>query len=82
MIGLFSRSAAFLLSGETAVVYFIAHLPNGFYPISNGGEAAVLFSWTFLYIFFAGPGPISVDALWRRVRGTLGPRPAATPVSA
>jgi putative oxidoreductase len=67
VVGLFSRSAALLLSGETAVVYFIAHAPMNFFPVLNGGEVAILFSWTFLYIFFAGPGPISLDWLWRRL---------------
>jgi putative oxidoreductase len=70
VVGLFSRPAAFILSGETAVIYFIAHAPSGLFPIANGGEAAVLFSWTFLYIVFAGPGSLSLDRLFARRLGT------------
>jgi putative oxidoreductase len=65
IIGLFSRVAAFLLSGLMAVGYFVAHAPRGFYPILNGGELAILYSFTFLYLAAAGPGPWSVDA-WRK----------------
>jgi putative oxidoreductase len=63
LIGLFTRSAAFILSGELAFAYFIGHAPKGFYPLTNGGEAAVLFCFVFLYIACAGGGPISVDAM-------------------
>lgn len=62
LIGLFSRWAAFILSGELAFAYFIGHAPKGFYPLLNGGEAAVLFCFVFLYLAAAGPGPWSVDA--------------------
>jgi putative oxidoreductase len=61
-IGLFSRPVAFLLSGEMAVAYFMAHAPKAFLPLLNGGDAAVLYCFVFLYIFVAGPGPWSVDA--------------------
>ncbi|MFD1701518.1 DoxX family protein [Methylopila henanensis] len=61
-IGLFTRPVAFILSGMMAVAYFIAHAGSSFYPIVNKGELAILFSFVFLYIFFAGPGPWSVDA--------------------
>ena len=61
-IGLFTRPAAFLASGFTAVAYFMAHWPRGFFPILNGGELAVLYSFVFLYLTLAGAGPISVDA--------------------
>lgn len=63
VIGLFSRLAAFILSGMTAVAYFYAHAPQGFYPILNRGELAALYSFVFLYLASAGPGPWSVDAL-------------------
>ncbi len=46
-----------------AVAYFIAHLPQSFFPSLNGGDAAILFRFVFLYLVFAGPGPWSVDAL-------------------
>ena len=62
-IGLFTRLAAFILSGELAFAYFLGHAHRGFYPLTNGGEAAVLFCFVFLYIAFAGGGPWSVDAL-------------------
>jgi putative oxidoreductase len=62
-IGLFTRPVAFVLSGFTAVAYFMAHAPKGFYPILNGGELAVLYCFVFLYFVFAGAGPWSLDAL-------------------
>jgi putative oxidoreductase len=62
VIGLFTRPVAFICSGFTAVAYFMSHAPRGFYPILNGGELAALYSFVFLYLFFAGPGPVSVDA--------------------
>jgi putative oxidoreductase len=67
-VGLFSRAVAFLLSGEMAAAYFMAHAPQGFYPTMNMGEAAVLYCFVFFYIFFAGPGPWSLDALAFRNR--------------
>lgn len=63
VIGLFSRLSAFILSGLTAAAYFIAHMPQGFYPLLNGGELAALYSFAFLYLAAAGPGPWSVDAM-------------------
>lgn len=62
LIGLFSRPVAFLLAGEMAVGYFLVHAPKSFFPALNGGDAAILFCFVFLYFFFAGPGPWSVDA--------------------
>jgi putative oxidoreductase len=62
-IGLFTRPAAFILSGFTAVAYFMAHASKGFYPVLNGGELAALYCFVFLYFVFAGAGPWSVDAL-------------------
>jgi putative oxidoreductase len=63
VVGLFTRSAAFILSGMCAVAYFIAHAPKGFYPSLNGGELAVLYCFVFLYIAAAGAGPWSLDVL-------------------
>jgi putative oxidoreductase len=65
MIGLFTRQAAFVLSGEMAFAYFIAHAPHAFLPLLNHGESAVLYCFLFLYLAFAGPGPWGVDALRR-----------------
>jgi putative oxidoreductase len=65
-IGFLTRPVAFLLSGEMAIGYFYAHAPRGFFPILNGGEAAILYCFVFLYLFFAGPGPWSIDAMMKR----------------
>lgn len=62
VIGLFSRLTAFILSGEMALAYFMAHAPQNFHPILNKGELAIMFCFVFLYIAAAGPGPWSVDA--------------------
>ena len=62
-IGLFSRPAAFLASGMTAVAYFMVHFPRGFFPILNGGELAIVYCFLFLYLAAAGPGPWSLDAM-------------------
>lgn len=62
IIGLFTRPVAFICSGFTAAAYFMAHAPQGFFPVLNGGELAVLYCFVFLYFVFAGPGPWSVDA--------------------
>ena len=61
-IGLFTRLTAFILAGEMAVAYFIGHMPNGFFPIVNHGEAAIMFCFIFLFLAAAGAGPYSVDA--------------------
>ncbi|WP_241233559.1 DoxX family protein [Altericroceibacterium xinjiangense] len=65
VLGLFTRPAAFVASGTMAAAYFIAHAPQGFFPVNNGGDAAVLYCFVFLYLVFAGPGPLSLDAAWR-----------------
>ncbi|HUQ46112.1 MAG TPA: DoxX family protein [Gemmatimonadaceae bacterium] len=62
LAGLFSRSIAFILSGEMAVAYFIGHAPQGFWPVLNGGVDAVLYCFIWLYVSAAGPGPWSIDA--------------------
>ncbi|MGQ0485284.1 MAG: DoxX family protein [Hyphomicrobiales bacterium] len=62
IIGLFTRIAAFVLSGFMAVAYFMVHAPQGFYPINNGGELAIMYCFVFLYLAAAGPGPWSLDA--------------------
>lgn len=66
VIGLFSRPVAFLISGEMAIAYFAAHMPRSPFPILNGGDLAVMFCFVFLYLFFAGPGPISVDGMMKK----------------
>jgi len=66
LAGLFSRPLALIMSGEMAFAYFLSHAPHGFFPILNRGDGAILYCFVFLFIAFAGPGPISLDALWRR----------------
>ena len=65
--GLFTRPVAFILAGEMAVAYFIAHLPQGFWPIMNRGELAMFYCFTWLFFFANGPGRYSLDA-WRAGR--------------
>lgn len=66
LIGLLTRPVAFILSGQMAVAYFIAHSPQAFWPLLNNGELAALFSFIFLYLFVAGGGAWSVDNLLKR----------------
>ena len=65
VLGLFSRPTAFILSGFTAVAYWMVHAPQSPYPINNGGELAALYCFVFLYLFFAGPGPVALDSMMR-----------------
>ena len=67
LIGLFTRPAAFILSGEMAVAYWMFHAPRSTFPSANQGEAAILFCFIFLLIAAAGPGPWSVDESRRKV---------------
>jgi len=62
VLGLFTRPAAFIASGTMAVAYWYAHFPQDFFPVNNGGDAAILYCFVFLYLFFAGPGAWSLDA--------------------
>jgi putative oxidoreductase len=68
VLGLFTRPVAFILSGEMAVAYWLAHAPRDFFPVNNGGDAAILYCFVFLYLFAAGGGPWSLDA-WLRGQG-------------
>ena len=65
LIGLFTRPVAFILSGFMAVAYFLAHASQGFYPLLNQGELAVLYCFIFLYLSVAGGGAWSLDAARR-----------------
>ncbi|WP_299556890.1 DoxX family protein [uncultured Mycolicibacterium sp.] len=67
-VGLFTRAAAFVAAGQMAVAYFWMHLPNGFWPIANKGEPAVLFCFFFLALVVLGAGAWSVDAVLARRR--------------
>ncbi|HKS18633.1 MAG TPA: DoxX family protein [Bradyrhizobium sp.] len=63
ILGLFTRPAAFILSGEMAAAYFIEHLPHSFFPVQSEGDLAVALCFTFLYFSFVGGGPWSLDAM-------------------
>jgi putative oxidoreductase len=65
LLGLFTRVAAFIMSGEMAFAYFMSYAPRGFFPILNGGELAVLYCFLFLYFAVAGGGAWSIDQLRR-----------------
>ncbi|HEX6279078.1 MAG TPA: DoxX family protein [Pyrinomonadaceae bacterium] len=66
LVGLFTRPAAFLMSGLMAAAYFMAHAPGGFLPLVNGGELAAIYSFLYLYLTFAGGGVWSLDSLIKR----------------
>jgi putative oxidoreductase len=65
LIGLFTRPVAFILAGEMAFAYFMAHAPRSFFPVLNGGDAAILYCFIFLYLAVAGGGAWSIDAARR-----------------
>jgi putative oxidoreductase len=65
ILGLFTRAAAFIAAGEMAVAYWMFHAPQNLYPAANGGDAAILFCFVFLYIVAAGPGAFSLEGLFR-----------------
>jgi putative oxidoreductase len=75
LFGLFTRTVAFVLSGEMAVAYWMFHAPRNIYPVLNGGDAAILYCFVFLLLVFAGPGAWSVDG----ARGTRDERPPTPP---
>ena len=67
LVGLFTRPVAFILAGEMAVGYFRTHFPQGWWPLTNGGEEAVFYCFLYLYLVTAGGGPWSLDALlWKK----------------
>ena len=66
ILGLLTRPVAFIISGEMAFAYFMAHEPKSFYPLLNGGTLAIMFCFTCLYLSTAGAGPWSVDAAMKR----------------
>ncbi|HET7232511.1 MAG TPA: DoxX family protein [Longimicrobium sp.] len=77
-LGLATRVAAFILSGEMAFAYFLVHAPNGFWPVVNRGELAALYCFVFLYLSARGSGRYSLDAVLARRRGTPPERRAAS----
>jgi putative oxidoreductase len=73
LVGLFTRPVAFLLAGEMAVAYWMFHAPRSFFPVLNGGDAAILYCFVFLLLVFTGPGAWSIDGARA---GAASPRPA------
>ncbi len=71
LAGLFTRPVAFILAGEMAVAYFLGHAGRGFWPTLNGGEPAVFYCFTYLYLSAAGAGSLSLDAVLARRRSTV-----------
>src|ERR1700704_4044494 len=65
-VGLFPRPVAFILAGDVAVAYFMAHAPRGFFPLLNGGELAIVYCFAFLCFWLAGGGEWSLDRLFAR----------------
>jgi putative oxidoreductase len=61
LVGQWTRIAAFICSGQMAVAYWMAHAPQSVFPVLNGGDAAILFCFVFLYLVFAGPGALSLE---------------------
>lgn len=69
VLGILTRPIAFIVAGELAVIYWWMHVPRGgFWPVQNGGEAAILWCFTFLYLVFAGPGAFAIDNLLSKRR--------------
>jgi putative oxidoreductase len=71
LLGAFTRPVAFVLAGEMAFAYFMSHAPRGFFPVNNGGDAAILYCFVFLYFAVAGSGAFAIDWL-RAGRSSLG----------
>src|SRR3954454_18352029 len=78
VLGLFTRPVAFILAGDMAVAYFMSHAPRSFFPTLNGGDAAILYCFVFLYFVAAGPGAWAADIALRREAepGPVSPRDA------
>ena len=71
LLGLFTRPVAFVLSGLAAFAYWMGHAPRDLFPVNNGGDAAILFCFVFLYLVFAGPGPLSLDETLKSRRSAV-----------
>ena len=76
ILGLFTRAAAFVASGQMAIAYWMFHAPQNLHPAANGGDAAILFCFIFLYIVAAGPGAFSLEGALRS--STSGAAPLAS----
>ncbi|MGP4089869.1 DoxX family protein [Streptomyces sp. KR55] len=80
MVGMGTRSAAFLSSGAMAYAYFTVHQKDGLFPLQNGGESPALYCWAFLLLVFTGPGALSVSGLLRARRPADAPQPSPSSV--
>ncbi|GAA2872414.1 DoxX family protein [Streptosporangium fragile] len=78
ILGLATRIAALVCSGEMAYAYFVVHQPRALWPLENGGELAALYSWSFLLIAVTGPGAWAIDTWLGRTRGRTPTAPAGT----
>jgi putative oxidoreductase len=67
-VGFLTRPVAFILCGDMAVAYFLAHAPKNFFPVLNGGDTAILYCFVFLYFAVAGDGGWSIDGMRRRAK--------------
>jgi putative oxidoreductase len=79
VLGLFTRPVAFILAGEMAWAYFMAHAPESFWPIINSGELAALYAFLFLYVAARGGGAFSLDGVLRLRKGKTAPKSVAGP---
>ncbi|MEW2555823.1 DoxX family protein [Streptomyces zhihengii] len=82
MLGLGTRSAAFLASGSMAYAYFVVHQPESLFPLTNGGEASAMFCWAFLLLVFTGPGAFALDGLLAARTADAAARTERAPVTA
>lgn len=73
LLGIGTRVAAVICSGEMAYAYFVSHQSKALWPIENGGELAAIYSWTFLLIAFFGPGTWTLSRLWNKRKQTAEP---------
>jgi len=81
VLGLFTRPVAFILAGEMAWAYFMAHAPEGFWPIMNSGELAALYSFLFLYVAARGGGAFSLDGVLKLRKGKTAPKSVSGPTA-
>ncbi|AWW41372.1 MULTISPECIES: DoxX family protein [Streptomyces] len=80
MVGIGTRSAAFLSSGAMAFAYFTVHQKDGLFPLQNGGESPALYCWAFLLLVFTGPGALSLSGLLGARRRAAAPEPSASSI--
>lgn len=71
LVGLLTRPVAFIVAGEMAVAYWMFHAPASFYPVLNGGDAAILYTFVFLMFVFTGPGAWSLDSILKKPKAAL-----------